>query len=133
MELVGYCEIKKDASTGMGNSAPIDDFLGKTLRVMEFDSEGGVLVMNSAATSLCMFDACDVRRSFKCSAVGEHLTPPGLNMIEQTIYIAKLMNRKGGFNQLLKNMLIQASLMKGTFSDSFLFSMENHPEYKNQD
>lgn len=122
MDVVGYCTIKKDATTGSGSK--IDTFLGKDVRVMEFTPEGDVLVINQEATAMAMFDACDVVRKFKCCLSGDVICPPGLNLIEQMTYHAKVTMRKGGYNNLLRNMVIQASLHKGEFNDSFLFQQQ---------
>lgn len=132
MDVVGYAEIKKDATTGR-SPIPIENFIGKPCRVMEFTPEGDVLIVNSEATGLATFDACDVYRKFECKVLGDVLTPPDMNMVEQTIYVAKVQTRKGGYNNLLKQMVIQASLLKGKFTDSVLFAVQDHPEYRSQD
>lgn len=132
MDVVGYAEIKRDAKTGK-SAIPLDNFIGKVCRVMEFTPEGDVLVVNSEATGLASFDACDVYRKFECKVLGEILTPPEMNTVEQMVYATKVQTRKGGYNPLLKQMVIQASLMKGKFNDHLLFAMENNPQYKSQD
>lgn len=114
MDVVGYAEIKKDAKTGR-SPIPIENFIGKPCRVMEFNKEGDVLLINSEATALATFDACDVYRKFECKVVGDILTPPEMNMVEQMIYVTKVQTRKG------------------KFTDSLLFAMQNNPEYKSQD
>jgi len=123
MELVGYAEIRKDATTGM-SAVSLDLFKGNAVRVYEFASDGGVLVLDAKATGLATFDACDVVRKFECAEVGEYLIPPGLHFLEQHLYVANLMNRKGGWNPLLRQMLIGSSLHKGKFNDSFLFQKQ---------
>ena len=123
MEVVGYAEIKKDATTGT-SAIPMDNFLGKVCRVFEFTPEGDVLIIDDKATGIATFDACDIHRKFECKVVGDVITPPNMNMIEQTVYVAKVLSRKGGYNTLLKNMVIQASLMKGKFNDNFLFQVQ---------
>ena len=129
MELVGYCTIKKDATTGKGIQNP-EKFLGKDCRVMEFDQWGGVLVMSSDATALGMFDKEDVIRSFKCGVFGEYLTPPDIGMPEQMVYVSRLLSRKGGYNPILKGMVIAGSLMKGKFTDDFLFQKEREENFQ---
>jgi hypothetical protein len=122
MDVVGYCTIKKDA---VGQSPlPMSEFQGQDVRVFEFDSEGGALVINAKATGIATFDKEHIYRKFECGVVGNVLTPPGLDMLEQTIYVGKVMMRKGGYNELLRNMVIQASLMKGKFNDQFLFAVQ---------
>jgi hypothetical protein len=120
--IVGYCTIKPNATSGIG--VDLQSFIGKDCRVMEFASDGGVLVLNREATAMAMFDKADVKTSFKCSPLGDVLCPSGLNFIEQTLYANKVLMRKGGYNNLLKNMVIGASLSRGVFTDDFLFSVE---------
>ena len=122
MDTVGYCTIKKDATTGKGTD--IKTFLGADVRVMEFARDGGVLVVNCKATGMAMFDKEDVVRKFECGTYGEYITPPNLNPLEQMAYMTKLITRKGGFNNLVRSMVIQASLHKGKFTDDFLFQKE---------
>ncbi len=125
MDIVGYCDIKKDAKTCKWTKFP-EKFIDQgALRVMEFDQEGGVLALARDGSCLAMFDACDVYRKFECTVHSEYILPPKLDMLEQGIYVAKLMNRKGGYNNLLKAMVIQGSLMKGKYNDDFLFQIEN--------
>jgi hypothetical protein len=71
-----------------------------------------------------MFDKIDVYRSFKCGYSNGIVTPPNLEMLEQMMYVAKAQQRKGGYNGLIRNMVIEASLMKGKFHDSFLWAMQ---------
>lgn len=123
MDIVGFVDIKRDATTCKGAEKP-DEFIGKTCPVMEFDSEGGALVLNPKGTALAMFDKQDIYRSFKCGYTSGVVTPPDLDMMEQIMYVAKAQSRKGGYNNLLSNMVIQASLMKGEFHDSMLWAKQ---------
>lgn len=119
MEIVGYCTIHKNATSGVG--LELETFIGKDVRVIEFGWDGGVMVVNSSATGIATFDKKDVYRKFECRVVGEVLCPPDMDMMQQIIHSAKVMSRKGGYNQILKNMVIQMSLMKGKLTDDFLF------------
>ena len=119
MDVVGYCLIKKDATTGAAKN--IDKFIGHRVRVMEFASDGGVLVISSDASEMAMFDACDVLRKFECTDDGNFIMPPKLDIICQMAYRVKAMSRKGGYVPLLREMVIQASLHKGEFNDGFLW------------
>lgn len=129
-EIAGYCTIKKDATTGTAQN--LDKFLGKDVRVMEFARDGGVLVVSSDATEMAMFDKQDVYRKFECSVSGDVICPPNMDVMKQMIYTSKVMMRKGGYNQLLKGMVIQASLMKGKFTDDFLFQKEREENERNK-
>jgi hypothetical protein len=118
-DIVGYCLIKSDATTCAGARKP-EEFIGKILRVMEFNPEGDVLVVNQQGTALAMFDACDVKQKFECDFVGDYIIPPNLNYIEKTVYASKWMNRQGGYNNIIKQMVIAISLAKGKYSDASL-------------
>lgn len=121
-EIAGYCTIKKDATSGTAQN--LDKFLGKDVRVMEFARDGGVLVVSSDATEMAMFDKVDVIRKFECTVMGEYIMPPRLDELQKMAYMVKLSHRKGGWNNTLKNMVIQYGLMKGVYNDDFLFQKE---------
>lgn len=123
MDIVGYCTIKKDATTCKGAEKP-EQFLGKDCAVMEFDREGGVLCLNPDGTALAMFDKEDVIRKFECTIMGEYVMPPKLDMIQQMAYMTKLTSRKGGYNNIVRGMVIQYGLMEGVYNDNFLFQKE---------
>lgn len=122
MEIIGYCTIKNDAKTGRGEN--LESFIGKNCRVIEFAKDGGVLVVNNEATGLAMFDKEDVYRKFECTLFGDVICPPNMDLLQQTFYSIKIQHRKGGYNKLLRNMIIEASLMKGKLNDDFLFQKE---------
>jgi hypothetical protein len=119
-DIVGYCQIKSGAKSGKPETE-YDFTKAIFLRVMEFDSEGGVLVINPEATELAMFDVVDVKCSFKCEVYMGCILPPDLDIMQKMLYANKLMGRKGGYNLIIKNMVIMTSLHKGRYSDGFLF------------
>lgn len=121
--LVGFVTINKNATTCKGALNP-NEFIGETCSVMEFDREGGVLCLNPQGTALAMFDKEDVARSFKCGYSGGVITPPNLDMLGEMSYVIQAQQRKGGYCGLVRNMVIEASLMKGEFTDSFLWAMQ---------
>ena len=123
MDIVGFCTIRPNATTCKGAERP-EEFMGKDCPVMEFDQWGGVLCLNPQGTAMAMFDKDDIKRQFKCKMRGEFIYPPDLDEIGQMAYMSKVISRKGGYNALLRNMVIQASLMKGEFNDNFLFAKE---------
>lgn len=92
---------------------------------MEFDCDGGALVLNPEGTALAMFDKKDIYRKFECSGIVSNIVcPPNVNEFEKMIYVTKCLGRKGGYNELVRNMVIEASLMKGEFTDSFLWALQ---------
>lgn len=121
--IVGFAHIDKNAKTCKGAKNP-NEFIGQTCAVMEFGVDDCVLVLNPQSTALAMFDKEDVYRSFKCGLVSGVVTPPNLEFLEQMMYVQKAQTRKGGYNSLLRNMVIEASLMKGQFHDSFLWALQ---------
>lgn len=121
--IVGFVHINKNATTCKGAKNPTE-FISKICAVMEFGVDDSVLVLNPQCTALAMFDKEDVFRSFKCGYSNGIVTPPNLEMLEQMMYVAKAQQRKGGYNALVRNMVIEASLMKGKFHDSLLWAMQ---------
>jgi len=124
MDIVGFCTIKKDAKCNFALLKP-KDWQGKDCAVFEFNPEGDVLALHPSGEAIGMFEKDEILRSFKCGLFGKYIVPPGLNFYEQSAYVAKLMQRKGGYDTLLKNMVIEASLAKGKFCDSFLWQKQN--------
>lgn len=122
-DIVGFVHINKNATTCKGAQTP-NEFIGQICAVMEFGVDDCVLVLNPQSTALAMFDKKDVYRSFKCGYSKGIVTPPNLSWLEQMMYVAKAQQRKGGYNRLVRNMVIEASLMKGKFNDNLLWAMQ---------
>ncbi len=91
---------------------------------MEFAKDGGVLVISSDAEELAMFNKEDVVRKFECSVETDFVLPPNLDHFEKIAYKAKCMSRKGGYNHIVKEMVIASSLHKGEFNDGFLWQLQ---------
>ena len=123
MDIVGFVNIRQNATTCKGALNP-NEFIGNTCPVMEFGSDDCVLVLNPKGTAMAMFDKEDIVSKFKCKLVNGIVCPPDLHLLDQMIYIHKCQTRKGGYNNVVMNMVIQASLMKGEFTDSFLFQKQ---------
>lgn len=123
-EPVGYCTIKKDADCSKaGIMGSVEDWQGQDVRVIEFsDHSQSALVVSRCGTKMAIFDYKDISRKFKCGFFGDVLIPPDLNPVEQMAYYLKVKMRKGGYTNLIREMIVQASLMKGKFYDTFLFS-----------
>ena len=123
MEIVGYCLIRKNQTTGI-SVAPMDDFIGHPCRCYEFADDGGVLCINPSGTALATFDSSDIKAYFKCSVIGDIICPPDLNFADQLQYYTKVMTRKGGYHPVLYNMIVWASLRKGRFCDNVLWEKQ---------
>jgi len=123
MDIVGFAHIDKNATTCKGAKNP-NEFIGQTCAVLEFDSEGGVLCLNPQGTALAMFDKQDIYRSFECTMQSDVVCPPKQDMLSNMAYVTKCMMRKGGYNKLLSRMVIESSLIKGKFTDTFLWQLQ---------
>lgn len=123
MDIVGFAHINKNATTCKGAKNP-NEFIGKICPVYEFGRDESVLVLNPLGRALAMFDKIDIYRSFKCGYSNGVVTPPDLKMLFQTMYVTKALSRKGGYNKLLRSMVIEASLAKGVFTDGFLWAKQ---------
>lgn len=124
MTLKGYAIIKPNPTTGV-SPISIDCFSGQTVRVIDFAVEDcGVWCVDNEGTGLASFDMEDVSRYFKCEEYSEVIVPPGLSFIEKAAYHIKVINRKGGFNPMIKQMVIMASLHSGEFNDSLLWARQ---------
>jgi len=124
MDTVGYAMIRKSPTSRVwGISA--DKFTDGPVRVLEFASDGGVLVLDSAATGLCMFDKEDVLQSFRCVVHGgQYICPPYVGFVEQMIYVGRCVNRKGGYGSIIKQIVVLNSLRKGEFDDGLIWVVE---------
>lgn len=123
MEIVGYAQVRSDAKTCKGAKNPLE-FLGKVCSVMEFGVDGCFLVLSPSGTALAMFDKEDIEKKFKCTMSGGTICPPNLSSLEILSYVAKCRDRKGGYNRILRDMVITASLSKGEFHDNFLWQLQ---------
>jgi hypothetical protein len=123
MSIVGYAFIKIDATTGIHKDEQTrKTFIGQTVRVLEFAQDGGAMVVNSQSTAIDVFDKDDISAKFECVEYANVICRPNINLMEQLIYYNKVISRKGGYNYIVKNMVIAASLHKGELTDGFLFN-----------
>jgi hypothetical protein len=120
-DIVGYVWIKS-STTGI-SAAPIDEFLNVPLRVMEF-ADDGVMVIHPKGEAIATFDNVDVHQRFECHDWGNVICPPGLSHMERIAYSTRCLSRKGGYCEVLRKMVILASLHKGTFTDDFLWQLQ---------
>lgn len=119
-EIIGYVQLSPVCNTGM-SPLEMSNFADCICRVLEFNREGGVLVVSPDGDGLGMFDKEDIVSSFRCSTMGQVICPPDLDEIRKMEYYYKASSRKGGYNNTIKDIVIALSLSKNTFTDSFLF------------
>lgn len=124
MELKGYAELKTDASPHfcMG---PLENYRGQVLRVMDWGVDGSVLVLNMQGIELGDFPPEAIYRSFRCKEHGMVLLPPDMGLLEQMVYTTRCLTRKGGYDKLVRWMVIGASLAREKFEDGLLWAVEN--------
>lgn len=120
----------RNAAQGI-SAVPMERFQGKPCRVYEFARDGGVMVMDPEATGLASFDKEHVAASFRCTMNGMVVCPPDIHTLDQMVYVGRCLARKGGYNDLLRKMVVAASLHRGTFTDGFLWQLQNEPNTAN--
>lgn len=126
MEVNGYLFLNDNANLKhcMGEKS---DWLNKSVRVMEFnDQSKSVLMIDNTATKMGMVDYSDIKTMFKCREVNGILVPhfEGIYSMFHSEEVFKRMFRKGGYNEIVKKMVIAASLHRGEFNDDFLFQKQ---------
>ena len=124
MDIQGYAELHPDA---LGRGVHHRDqhlFQGKVCRVVEFTSEGDVLVISPCGTRMGDFARMNVRRSFRCHVEGMVICPPDQDLVQRMLYVGRAMARKGGYCDTIRRMVITASIAKGRFTDGFLWQVE---------
>lgn len=122
-DIVGYAVIKKE-NTGVFTGDALA-FTQDRVRVLEFSIDGSVLCVDASGTNMGMFDKKDVQTSFQCELFGEYICPPGLSFMGKIAYANCCGIRKGGYVRIMKEMIIQGSLMKKTFTDSMLWQLQD--------
>ncbi len=132
MEVVGYCMIKKGATPDTGEKHAESFQRAHYLRVMEFTPEGDAFCINPEGDALAVFEKKDVIHRFECALAGEVICPPGLDLMEQMAYSSKIIMRKGGYNNTLRQMVILNSLKSGKVNDDFLFAVESQEQAREQ-
>ncbi len=121
MDVVGYALIKSDA-TSITSPIGIEHWINCPVRVLEFSFDGSILALNSKADSLAMIDVKDIKSSFECKVVNNlYIVAPNLSFIEESLYVGNCLQRKGGYNTIVRDMVVAASLHSGKFNDSFLW------------
>lgn len=121
----GYALIKRKTTTVVTTGKKYD-FEGKIVRVMSWANDGsGILCINPQATALATLENCDIERSFKCKVFSNDIIMhPDISDEDALFYRLKVLSRKGGYNDILKRMVIAASLHRGAFCDSVLWAKQ---------
>lgn len=122
MEIKGYCMLKS-TKTVTGYVGDMKELLPPhALRIIDIAFDGnGFLVLNANSTALAMVEKEDVDYLFYCSVLNGVICPPDLNFAERLQFAISRQTRKGGYNKIVANVVIAASLSRGYFTDDFLF------------
>ena len=122
MEIKGYCMLKS-TNTVTGYVGDMKELLPPhALRIIDIAVDGnGFLVLNANSTALAMVEKEDVDYLFYCSVLNGVICPPDLNFAERLQFAISRQTREGGYNNIVANVVIAASLARGYFTDDFLF------------
>lgn len=123
-DIKGYVLLKSDANCNFAMGKP-SDWQNKVLRAMEINEDTkSVLVINSEATHMGMFKLEECERYFHCEVMNKVILPPNLNFMDKLLEFNKRVQRKGGYNDVIYNMVVMASLHSKEFNDKFLFQKQ---------
>ena len=124
MGIKGFC-ILKSTQTVRGYAGDFAELLDTPLVIFDVAVNGdGFLIMNKSMTAMADVRMPDVDRYFLCEIVCGVVIPPDLSIEQKMAEVTKRIARKGGYNNIIKNMVIAGSLAKGKFDDRFLFEMQ---------
>lgn len=126
MYSIGFCTVSPKANGKGIKEEQKTSFNGKICQIQEISDDGSMLVLNETGTALGMFEKDEILNHFLCDlSYSGFVLPPKLGFLNKMLYVNKLTQRKGGYNNLLKQMVIVSSLHKGEYNDNFLFQIEN--------
>lgn len=120
---IAIAEVNKNTKTLIGAEDP-SKFIGKICHVIKYDHPNGVLITDISKTQFATIKKDDLGRSFNCGCANLVIIPPGLSLHESALYIFKACLRNGGYQKIHSEMVIQASLYEGRFTDDFLWHKE---------
>ena len=132
-EVVGYCKLKSTEHCFIGYNKEedpegykdIEEGLLKALFIpvidIGLDSNSLLCVEPKGRAIVDVRSLDDVASWFECREIGDVLLPKSDNEVVLMGQMVMRIGRKGGYNRLLKNMVILNSLRKGEFDDRFLF------------
>ena len=135
-DVKGYCQLKSTKHCFIGYSKEhdpdgyndIEQGLIKALYipVVDIGTDGNSLLCIEPG-GRALVDVCsmaDVACWFQCRERGDVVLPVCDDELELLAEMSRRIARKGGYNHLLKGMVILNSLRKGEFNDDFLFAKQ---------
>jgi hypothetical protein len=141
----GYCQLKSIEHCFIGYDKNIDpdgyklveNYLKRALFLpihdLAVNNSGFLILVSVENVPPCLVDVrdmSDVARYFLCEEVCGVICPPNLTELQKIGFRMSRLTRKGGYNNLIRNMVIVASLHKGEFNDDFLFTINGDDVYK---
>lgn len=124
MKTVGYVQVKYTATSCRGTAWP-HRYIGKICPVVEFFTDGSILVKNDQHNELVTIEPHDIDKTFRCRIQNDIILPYDFNAAETIDYIDCIKARPAGYNERLKNIIIVQSLWWGRFNDSVLWGDRN--------
>lgn len=134
-DVKGYCQIKRDNHAFIFG-LPDNEIESSKIKKMISDSaylpimdiavnNSGFLCYGPSGTLIDITDMKDVTAYFLCDIYADVICPKGLSTLDRMVYASKRLLRKGGYGDIIRKMVIVASLHKGKVEDNFLFSDGN--------
>ena len=118
----GFCTLKSvETVIGYaGDPKELLDVLYLEIWDIAVDNSG-FMVFSPKHNLLACVDMEDVKQHFFCGVVNDIVVPPNLSFFDGILSAAARRNRKGGYGDIIKKMVILNSLRKGEFDDRFIF------------
>lgn len=120
MKTVGFVQVKYGATSCRGTAFP-ERYKGQICPVVEFFTDYSVLVKNEQHNELVTIESHDIYKLFRCRVQNDIIIPHNYSAAETIDYIERVKARPGGYNEKLKNIIINQSLWWGSFNDSILW------------
>lgn len=135
-DIKGYCKLKSTEHCFIGYNRDADpkgyeDIKAELMRApyvritdIAVDGSGFLCIEPKGRALVDVRSMDDVERWFECRVRGEVVLPKMDDEAELMVEMGKRLCRKGGYNRILKGMVILNSLRVGEFNDDFLFERQ---------
>lgn len=136
MEIKGFCKLKSLDNVFIGydktsdpegyNKIALDSLHATFLPIMDVavDNSGFLVLSPDGKALLDVQNLDSVSNYFMCTVSGDVILPPNISSLDKMILSGKRLSRKGGYNHIIRNMVIMNSLRLGEFNDDFLFQKQ---------
>lgn len=134
-DIKGFLRLKsmKSVFIGLPEDDPkyneVKDKVKKALFLPIFDicidNSGFMCIAPQGECLVDVRDTNDVESYFLCELEGDVVMPPGLSFLDKNLFYTKRMSRKGGYNHIVRYLVIMNSLRSGKVDDRFLFAYES--------